>query len=202
MPLRKQPSVRVSSCCSRRGTQCEPPRTTWMCGSGESWCNDQWPLRGAVALQIAGWGGACGAGPMGRGRRGLRHPDHAQRSVGRAAAGRERSGPRAPCGAAGRRGSERYWAQSLAPASAGNPPGALIGTLGRGAAGRGALLSGRLAPGALDVARVGKCLPCKLFRSPGQGQFPLWFGALLVPRGLRALCAAFRAQDSLTCLGH
>lgn len=65
-----------------------------------------------------------------------------------------------------------------------------------------ALLAGSLAPGALDVARVGKCSPCKLFRCPGQGQFPGSFGAQLVRRGLRALCVAFQFQASLTCLGH
>lgn len=60
------------------------------------------------ALQPCGQQG--GAWPVGVAAESVRHPDLGQRSAGRAAAGRECSGPRAPCGAAGRRGRERYWA--------------------------------------------------------------------------------------------
>lgn len=45
-----------------------------------------------------------------------------------------------------------------------------MGTLGGGVAGRGALLSGRLAPGALDVARVwGSACPANSSAAQGKG---------------------------------
>jgi hypothetical protein len=110
MPLRKQPSARVSSRCSWVPVGATPHLRDVR--FGRIVCNDQRPLRGAVALRTAGWGVARGAwrGVWGGAGGALRHPGHARWSVGRAAAGKERSGPRAPCGAAGRRGSERYWA--------------------------------------------------------------------------------------------
>lgn len=107
------------------------------------------PPRGAVALRTAEWGGACGRGLWAwpawlqsfQTWRGAARDERLR--------GRERSGPRAPRGAAGRRGRARY--RAIAGSyGAGNPQGSLTGTPQAVAA----LLAGPLAAGALSWCRA------------------------------------------------
>lgn len=117
----------LSFCCPGRGTQQAPLGCGVRVGRAVTGGR-------CGALQPRGQHGggvACGAWHMGVAGGPLRHPELARRSAGRAAAGSECSGQRAPCGAAGRRGRERYCAVTVS-FGCWESSGIALGDTGRG----------------------------------------------------------------------